>query len=153
MRLEYFELIDEIEDLRPADGRIVAYGHVPENSVVFEGHFPGYPLLPGVMMIEAMAQASGWLVLSRLEFKRMGILAAVKEAKIRTSVMPGTKIRVEAKLEHEGSGYAIVSARLLSAEKVAADAELTLRIVPFPTKEFSEAFHARARALGLKVEA
>ncbi len=153
MRLEYFELIDQIEELRLDEGLIRARAYVPKTSPVFEGHFPGYPLMPGVMLIEAMAQASGWLVLARLDFTRVGFLAAVKEAKFRQTVLPGAEIKIEAKIEHEGSGYAVVSARILNAEKLVADAEITLRIVPFPNKAFAESFHARAKALGLKVEA
>jgi 3-hydroxyacyl-[acyl-carrier-protein] dehydratase len=153
MRLEYFELIDHIDDLRRDEGRIRARARVPSKSPVFEGHFPDYPLMPGVMLIEAMAQASGWLVLSRLDFKRMGILAAVKEAKLRQAVLPGADIEVEAEIEHEGSGYAVVSARVLNSGKLIADAEITLRIVPFPSQKFADSFHARAKAVGLQVEA
>ncbi len=66
MRLEYFQLIDRIVDLN------LARPHDPApkptsrpQSTIFEGHFPGHPLMPGVLLIEAMAQASGWLIIAR----------------------------------------------------------------------------------------
>ncbi len=63
MRLEYFQLIDRIVDLDLAQQTIRTEAHVPTASTIFEGHFPGYPLMPGVLLIEAMAQTSGWLIL------------------------------------------------------------------------------------------
>lgn len=59
MRLEYFQLIDRIVDLRIADRTIRAEATVPDTSTIFEGHFPGHPLMPGVLLIEAMAQTAG----------------------------------------------------------------------------------------------
>ena len=60
---------------------------------MFEGHFPGHPLLPGVLMIETMAQTGGWLVLATLRFARMPFLTQVKEAKLRGFVAPGENWR------------------------------------------------------------
>ena len=66
---------------------------VPTDSTIFEGHFPGHPLMPGVLLIEAMAQTSGWLVIGATKFERMPFLAAVKEAKLRTFVRPARPSR------------------------------------------------------------
>src|SRR5215475_12044073 len=108
MRLEYFQMVDRITALDP-DGRTVrADCVVPDASPVFEGHFPGHPLLPGVLMIETMAQTGGWLVLAVLRFQRMPFLAQVKEAKLRTFVVPGQAMEAQARLVHDGSGYAVV---------------------------------------------
>jgi 3-hydroxyacyl-[acyl-carrier-protein] dehydratase len=153
MKLETFELIDRIEEFRLDAGKILAHGHVPKESKVFEGHFPGYPLLPGVLLIELMAQAAGWLVLAKLDFKQMGVLAAVKEAKLRNAVSPDTEVAVEAEIIHEGSGYAMVKGRVLIEKKAVADAEMTLRMLPIPNQEFADALHKRARELGLMVQA
>ena len=78
MRLEYFQLIDRIVDLKLADRKISSEATVPTESTIFEGHFPGYPLMPGVLLIEAMAQTSGWLVLALNHFRRVPFLASVK---------------------------------------------------------------------------
>ena len=91
MRLEYFQLIDRVVDLNLADRTITCDATVPTKSTIFEGHFPGYPLMPGVLLIEAMAQTSGWLLVALNRFERMPFLAAVKEAKLRTFVTPGQR--------------------------------------------------------------
>src|SRR6201985_2373494 len=110
MRLEYFQMVDRIVALDPAARTARAQCQVPDASPVFEGHFPGHPLLPGALMIETMAQTGGWLVLATLRFTRMPFLAQVKEAKMRSFVVPGQTIEPEARLLHDGSGYAVVSA-------------------------------------------
>jgi 3-hydroxyacyl-[acyl-carrier-protein] dehydratase len=132
MRLEYFELVDRIVALDPAAGTIAAECTLPEASPVFEGHFPGHPILPGVLMIEAMAQTGGWLVMAKLGFERMAFLASVKEAKMRRFLVPGQQLRVEATQLHDGSGYAVASARILADGKTVADTEITYRVLPFP---------------------
>ena len=107
---------------------------VPDASPVFEGHFPGHPLLPGVLMIETMAQTGGWLVLAMLRFQRMPFLAQVKEAKMRAFVVPGQTLQAEARLLHDGSGYAVVAGSISSHGRKVADAEITYRVVPFPNE-------------------
>ena len=94
MRLEYFQLIDRIVDLRLADRKIDTEATVPTTSTVFEGHFPGFPLMPGVLLIETMAQTSGWLIVAVNRFERMAFLAAVKDAKFRMFVRPGKYLSV-----------------------------------------------------------
>src|SRR4051812_6341723 len=131
MRLEYFQMVDRIVDLDPAARTVRAECLVPESSPVFEGHFPGHPLLPGALMIETIAQTGGWLVLAVLRFRRMPFLAQVKEAKLRTFVVPGQRLQAEARLLHDGSGYAVVAASIASGGKKVADAEITYRVVPF----------------------
>src|SRR6201996_9174010 len=103
MRLEYFQLIDRIVDLNVAEGRITVEAQVPQHNTIFEGHFPGYPIMPGVLLIEAMAQSSGWLLVALTKFERMPFLASVKEAKMRSFVNPGDLLKIEAKVAHEGS--------------------------------------------------
>jgi 3-hydroxyacyl-[acyl-carrier-protein] dehydratase len=135
MQLEYFHMIDRIVDLKVDEKTIVVEAQVPKESTVFEGHFPGYPLMPGVLLIESMAQASGWLQLGVLKFERMPILAAVKEAKVRGSVFPGDLMSIEASLVHEGSGYAMTEAKIRVGGKLRANSALTFTLIPFPNAD------------------
>ena len=148
MQLEYFHLIDRITDLNLDEKTIVVEAQVPNDSTIFEGHFPGYPLMPGVLLIESMAQASGWLLLGLLKFERMPILAAVKEAKVRGSVFPGELITIEAGLTHEGSGYAITEAKIRVGGKLRANSTLTFTLIPFPNPDMRGHMNTMAARIG-----
>jgi 3-hydroxyacyl-[acyl-carrier-protein] dehydratase len=136
MRLEYFQLIDRVVEISLNDRSIRAEATVPQQSPVFEGHFPGHPLMPGVLLIESMAQAAGWLLIALSGFDRMPFLATVKDAKLRRFVTPGETLAIEASIVHDGSGYAITKTRITAADKRVCDAEITFRIMPFPSPEF-----------------
>jgi 3-hydroxyacyl-[acyl-carrier-protein] dehydratase len=152
MRLEYFQLIDRIVDLSLADRKISTEATVPTASTIFEGHFPGYPLMPGVLLIETMAQTSGWLVVAANRFERMPFLAAVKDAKFRTFVTPGQVLSVTARLLHEGSGYAVTEASITIDGKAICDASLTLRVLDFPNEEMSLRMRETAARVGFPSE-
>jgi 3-hydroxyacyl-[acyl-carrier-protein] dehydratase len=153
MQLEYFHLIDRILDLDVGGKKIVVEAQVPQQSTIFEGHFPGYPLMPGVLLIESMAQASGWLLLGVLKFERMPILAAVKEAKVRGSVFPGDLITIEASLTHEGSGYAVTEAKISVGGKLRANSALTFTLIPFPNSDMRGYMNSVAERVGFPREA
>jgi len=153
MRLEYFQLIDRIIDLNLNDLTIRVEANVPTDSTIFEGHFPGRPLMPGVLLIESMAQASGWLLIARLGFAKMPFLAALKEVKLRTFVTPGQKLIVSAKIMHEGSGFAITEAEVEVDGKTVCDADITFRVVDFPEGEFLASMHEVAKRIALPMEA
>src|SRR5437762_12214803 len=112
MQLEYFQLIDRILDLNIDEKTIQVEAQVPQHNTIFEGHFPGYPIMPGVLLIESMAQTSGWLLLALMKFERMLFLAAVKEAKMRGFVSPGDLMTVQASILIEGSGNAMTEAKI-----------------------------------------
>lgn len=147
MRLEYFQMVDRVVAL--GDGDITVASTVPDASPVFEGHFPGHPILPGVLMVETMAQAGGWLLLALNGLTRMPFLSKVNEAKFRGFVTPGAELTVQASLTHDGSGYAVVAARIEAAGKRVADAEITYRVMDFPAPELEAMMRDTARRIGL----
>ena len=153
MQLEYFHLIDRIVDLKVDAKKIVVEAQVPKESTIFEGHFPGYPLMPGVLLIESMAQASGWLLLGVLKFERMAFLAAVKEAKMRGFVTPGEMLTIDASIAHEGSGYAITEAKIRVGGKLRCNSTLMLSHVPFPNSDLRGHMDAVARRIGFPQQA
>ncbi len=153
MRIEYFQLIDRIADLNLDDLTIRVEATVPTTSTIFEGHFPGRPLMPGVLLIESMAQASGWLIIARTRFERMPFLAALKEVKLRTFVTPGQMLTVSAKIAHEGSGFAVTEAEIATGGKTVCNASITFRVVDFPQGEFRAAMEEVANRIGFPREA
>lgn len=152
MRLEYFQMVDRIAALDLGARTIAVECTLPEASPVFEGHFPGYPILPGVLMIETIAQAGGWLVMAGLRFRQMAFLAKVSEAKMRSFLQPGQPIRVEATQEHDGSGYAVLSGRILAQGKLVAEAGITYRVMNFPNPALREGLFEVARRVGVPPE-
>jgi 3-hydroxyacyl-[acyl-carrier-protein] dehydratase len=148
MRLEYFQLIDRIVAL-DLDGRTIkTHAKVPQTSTVFEGHFPGHPLMPGVLLIESMAQTSGWLIIGMTKFERMPFLASVRAAKLRTFVSPGQDLTLTAGIIHEGSGFTITKASIEVDGKTVADSELTFRLAAFPDPKFRTGMEQVAAAIG-----
>ncbi len=152
MRLEYFQMVDRVVHLDPVARQVRAECLVPMESPVFEGHFPGHPILPGVLMIETVAQTGGWLVLALARFERMAFLAQVKEAKLRAFVAPGQRMIAEARLLHDGSGYAIIAGHLESEGRMVAQAQITYRMAPFPTPALQCAMMEAARRVAVPEE-
>jgi 3-hydroxyacyl-[acyl-carrier-protein] dehydratase len=153
MQLEYFILIDRILDLNIGEKTITVEAQVPEHNTIFEGHFPGYPLMPGVLLIEAMAQTSGWLLIGLMKFERMPFLAMAKEAKMRGFVTPGQLLTIDAKVEHEGSGFAVTSAQVHVGTELKCSADLTFRHIPFPNPDLRGHMDAMAHKLGFPLQA
>src|SRR5690348_5636038 len=153
MQLEYFQMIDRVLDFNTIEKTITVEAQVPQTSPIFEGHFPGFPIMPGVLLIESMAQTSGWLLLGLMKFERMPFLAAVKEAKMRGFVAPGELMTVEASIVHEGSGYAITEAKVKVGGKLRSNATLTFSHIPFPNPDLRGHMDAEAKRIGFPLQA
>ena len=145
MRLEYFQMLDAIVAL--GDEEIETRAVVPDDSTVFEGHFPGHPLMPGVLLIETMAQTCGTMVMAAHGYERLPLLVGVKDAKLRQFVEPKTTIIGRGRLEHAGSGYAVAKGELTVDGKRVANAQLTYTLIKWPTPELRDFMVAHIAAL------
>ena len=149
MRLEYFQMIDKVERLDLAARTIACVCEVPAASTVFEGHFPGHPLLPGTIMVEAIAQCCGLLVLAHQDFAKMPVLIGVEKAKMRAMVPPGAVLAAEGRLVQEGNLYAAAAGTLYYQGRKVAEAEIRLGTIPFPSENLRHEAQSFARKIGL----
>src|SRR6202142_3852289 len=119
-----FLLVDRIEELEAE--RVVGIKNVTVNEPYFAGHFPDYPVMPGVLIIEAMAQVAGVLVLSGIPERKtkLVLLAGVDGAKIRKPVGPGEQIRMEMKVVRSRASMAKLSGLATVEGVVVAEAEI-----------------------------
>ena len=121
-------LIDRVEELE-AGKRAVAIRNVTAHEQVFNGHFPGNPVLPGVLIVEAMAQTSAVALLSMDEFKgKTAYFGGIKQAKFRKVVRPGDTLRIEVTLEKIRNNVGLGKAIATVDGKKACTAELTFMI-------------------------
>ena len=119
-----FLLVDRIEELETE--RVVGIKNVTVNEPFFAGHFPDYPVMPGVLIIEAMAQVAGVLVLSGIQDRKnkLVLLAGVDGAKFRKPVRPGDQLRMEMKILRSRASMAKVSGIATVDGTVVAEAEM-----------------------------
>jgi UDP-N-acetylglucosamine acyltransferase len=125
--------VDAVTEHAPGD-RLVAYKNVTISEEFFQGHFPGYPVLPAVLMIEALTQAAGVLVLDRADAPptARAALRGVNNAKFRRQVVPGDRLRLEVTLGRVRSRLGKVKAVAYVDDQVVAEAELLIAIEAGP---------------------
>ena len=123
-----FLLVDSIEDYEPGEFA-VGYKCVSYREDFFAGHFPQEPVMPGVLIVEAMAQTAAVLGLSRPENKgKIGYFGGISNARFKQKVTPGSVLTLEVEFIKEKGPVAVVKGTARLEDKIAATAELTLVI-------------------------
>ena len=125
-----FLLLDRIVEIRRRE-RIVAIKNVSINEPFFQGHFPQYPIMPGVLVVEAMAQAGAVLLLSELEDRagKLMLFTGIERARFRKPVLPGDQLRLEVGVLAFRRTACKMEGRAYVGEKLASEAVLTSQLV------------------------
>ncbi|CAI8045865.1 3-hydroxyacyl-[acyl-carrier-protein] dehydratase FabZ, partial [Geodia barretti] len=126
-------LVDRIIELEPGK-RAVGLKNVTTNEWFFEGHFPDNPIMPGVLIIEALAQTAAVAALSADEFKgKLGLFAGIDGVRFRRQVVPGDQLRLEVEMDRLRRGIGRASAKATVEGETAAEGRLTFALVDPPT--------------------
>ena len=133
-----FLLVDRVEELIPGE-RIHAYKNVTINEEFFTGHFPHYPVMPGVLIIEALAQAAGVLSFKTMEQApsedTVIFFVGIDDARFKRPVVPGDRLDLHVTIERCVRGVWKYKARALVGEQVAAEANLMCALRDVPASE------------------
>src|SRR5215470_8875514 len=123
-----FLLVDRIVEIESE--RIVGIKNVTVNEPHFTGHFPNYPVMPGVMIVEAMAQCAGVLVLQALEDRanKLVLLVAIENARFRKPVVPGDTLRMEMKIIKRKASVAKMAGIATVDGQVVAEVEVMCKL-------------------------
>ena len=126
-----FLLIDRVVEFERAK-RLVAIKNVTINEPFFQGHFPGYPIMPGVLVVEAMAQAGGILIMHELpdRTEKLVVFTGIERAKFRQPVTPGDQLRIEVDVLSFRPRAGRIAGRAMVDGKLACEATLTCQVVP-----------------------
>ena len=130
-----FLLVDRIVELE-ADKRIVGLKNVTINEQFFQGHFPGAPVMPGVLIIEAMAQVAGVMIYRDLpdKDKKLIYFTGIESAKFRRPVVPGDQLRIEMELLNRRNNFGKMQGRATVDGKLASEAIVLFAIAERPDK-------------------
>ncbi len=123
-----FLLVDQILELEPE--RIVGIKNVTANEPFFPGHFPEFPIMPGVLIVEAMAQTAGVLVLKSIPDResKLVYLVSIERAKFRKPVVPGDQLRIEMAVIRRKGSVAKMAGRATVNGVLVAEAEVMCKL-------------------------
>jgi 3-hydroxyacyl-[acyl-carrier-protein] dehydratase len=126
-----FLLIDRVVEFERAK-RLVALKNVTINEPFFQGHFPGYPIMPGVLVVEAMAQAGGMIMMAEMadRHSKLVVFTGIERAKFRRPVTPGDQLRIEVEVLSFRTRAGRIQGRATVDGKLACEAVLTCQVVP-----------------------
>jgi 3-hydroxyacyl-[acyl-carrier-protein] dehydratase len=126
-----FLLIDRVIEMEPRQ-RIVAIKNVTINEPHFQGHFPDYPIMPGVLMVEAIAQAGGALLLSEIPDRdsKLMVFTSIENARFRRPVTPGDQLRIEVTVLNWRSRAVKMGGSITVDGKLVCDAVVMCQVVP-----------------------
>jgi 3-hydroxyacyl-[acyl-carrier-protein] dehydratase len=127
-----FLLVDRVVEMEPGK-RIVAIKNVSANEWFFQGHFPGYPIMPGVLIVEALAQAGAVLLLSDESARgQIPLFAGIEKCRFRQQVVPGDTLTLELEVISRRGPVGKGRATARVDGKLAAQCELTFALAPMP---------------------
>ena len=131
-----FLLIDRVVEMERRK-RIVAIKNVTINEPHFEGHFPGYPIMPGVLMVEAIAQTGGALLLTEIPDRdsKLMVFTSIENARFRRPVTPGDQLRIEVTVLNWRSRAVKMGGVITVDGKVVCDAVVMCQVVPRVVKK------------------
>ena len=126
-----FLLIDRVVDITRRE-RIVALKNVTVNEPFFNGHFPGFPIMPGVLMVEAIAQAGGALLLTEVpdRHSRLMVFTGIEKARFRRPVVPGDQLRIEVKVLAWRTTAVRMQGEITVGDKRVCEAIVSCQLVP-----------------------
>ncbi len=135
-----FLLIDRVTEFEPTR-RLVAIKNVTINEPFFQGHFPGYPIMPGVLVIEAMAQAGAIIMMAEIadRDKKLVVFTGIEKAKFRRPVTPGDQLRIEVDVLSMKTRVGRIEGKAFVEGKLACQAILTCQVVPRVREPHSDA--------------
>lgn len=125
-----FLLVDRILEVDPDGGRVLAAKMVSMNEPYFTGHFPGNPIMPGVLIVEALAQAGAFLVNSSGEPGQLALLAGIDNARFRQPVRPGETLILDVSLTRMRGHIGKVRGIARVDESIVAECDIIFAIVP-----------------------